>query len=351
MHVGGFLAGKKALVTGGSGSIGSEIVRQVLDGGAGVVRVFSRDETRQATLAHTLKAGDRVRFLIGDVRDRERLKRALEGVEIVFHAAALKHVPACEYNPFEAVQTNVVGTQNVLTAAREAGVRRVVLVSTDKAVSPVNTMGATKLLAERLIASAHQSMGGMTLCAVRFGNVLGSRGSLLPLVRSQIARERSVHVTDRSMTRFFMTIGQAVRLVLRAAQTARGGEILVLRMPKVRLMDLLEVLIAEESARRGLAPEDIHVNEIGCRPGERLHERLLTTEECERAFVRDGVVVIPPQGTALPEGAARLLEAEFSSETGPFLDRAELAALVREASREEAAAEAAERPVERTVQW
>lgn len=355
--MGGFFAGKKALVTGGSGSIGSEIVRQLLDGGAGVVRVFSRDETKQATFAHALRAGDRVRFLIGDVRDCERLKRAFEGVELVFHAAALKHVPACEYNPFEAVQTNVVGTQNVLTAAREAGVRRVVLVSTDKAVSPVNTMGATKLLAERLIASAHVSMGGMTLCAVRFGNVLGSRGSLLPLVRSQIARERSVQVTDRGMTRFFMTIGQAVRLVLRAAQSAHGGEILVLRMPKVRLMDLLGVLILEECARHGLAPDDIKINEIGRRPGERVHERLLTTEECERAFARDSVVVIPPQGVSLPDGAPRLPEEEFSSEAGPFLDRAELTALVRAASREEesaqegSAAEAPNRIVERTLPW
>ena len=356
--MGGPLAGKKTLVTGGSGSIGSEIVRQLLDGGADVVRVFSRDETRQASLAQTLRAGERARFLIGDVRDRERLKRAMEGIDLVFHAAALKHVPACEYNPFEAVQTNVVGTQNVLTAAREAGVRRVVLISTDKAVSPVNTMGATKLLAERLIAAAHVSMSGMTLCAVRFGNVLGSRGSLLPLVRRQIARDRCVQVTDRSMTRFFMTIGQAVRLVLRAAQTARGGEILVLRMPKVRLMDLLRVLVAEESAARGLAPEDISVSEIGRRPGERLHERLLTTEECERAFARDDVIVIPPQGVSLPKDMPRLAEEEFSSETGPFLDRAELTALVREASREEAtaeegpaAAEAPDRLVERTLPW
>lgn len=333
-HEGGeCLAGRKVLVTGGSGSIGSEIVRQLLERDVRVVRVFSRDETRQAGLQQSLNAGERVRFLIGDVRDRERLTRALEGIDVVLHAAALKHVPACEYNPFEAVQTNVVGTENVLTASRQAGVKRVVLISTDKAVSPSNTMGATKLLAERLIAAAHQSMGGMTLCAVRFGNVLGSRGSLLPLVRRCIREGRPVNITDAEMTRFFMTIGQAVELVLRAAQAARGGEVFVLPMPKIRIVDLMAVVIAQECAMRGVPPTTVPVNEVGIRPGEKLHERLLTPDEAERAYLRGGLVVIEPLGAPLPAGAARLSEKEFCSSQGPFMDREGIDALVASASR------------------
>lgn len=329
---GNVFARKKVAVTGGSGSIGSEIVRQLLLRDVQVVRVLSRDETRQVALSEALCAGDRVRFLIGDVRDQERLKRAFEGIEIVFHAAAMKHVPVCEYNPFEAAQTNVIGTQNVLTAAREAGAKRVVVISTDKAVSPTNTMGATKLLAERLVTAASTFMAGMTLCAVRFGNVLGSRGSVLPVLRGQIRQDRRVRITDRAMTRFFMTISQAVGLVLKAAELAAGGEIFVLPMPKVRIDDLIEVVVEEEAAALGIAPDLIEIREVGRRPGERLDEQLLTKEECERASAVDGLVVVWPHGALGREKALPLCEEAFRSETGPFLTKPEIRSLLREAS-------------------
>jgi FlaA1/EpsC-like NDP-sugar epimerase len=245
-----FYRGRKVLVTGGTGSIGSQIVRQLFRSSPRVLRVLSRDETKQLELAEDLgREGplDNVRFLIGDVRDPVRLRRAMEGIEIVFHAAAMKHVPACEYNPFEAIQTNVLGTQNVITAARDAGAARVVAVSTDKATLPENTMGATKLLAERLVSAAHLSSPGQVLCAVRFGNVLGSRGSLVPLVQRQLREGRPVTITHPQMTRFMMTIEDAVSLVLLAGARARGGEVFILKMPALRVLDLIEVLVEEHA--------------------------------------------------------------------------------------------------------
>jgi UDP-N-acetylglucosamine 4,6-dehydratase/5-epimerase len=230
-----FYHGRRILVTGGTGSIGSHIVRQLIAQEPRALRILSRDETKQLYLQEELaRSGDlaSVRFLIGDVRDPIRLRRAMEGIDVVFHAAAMKHVPACEYNPFEAVQTNVLGTQNVITAAREASVGRVVAVSTDKACSPENTMGATKLLAERLIAAAHGFSAGQVLCGVRFGNVIGSRGSLVPIVRQQLREGRPVTLTDSRMTRFMMTMEDAARLVLTAGARAHGGEIFILKMPR-----------------------------------------------------------------------------------------------------------------------
>ncbi len=326
-----FYTGKRVLVTGGSGSIGSEIVRQLLELPVEVVRVFSRDETRQVSLQQSLGRDPRVRFLIGDVRDRERLRRGLDGIDTVFHAAALKHVPVCEYNPFEAVQTNVIGTQNVITVGREAGVKRIVVISTDKAVIPENTMGATKLLSERLVAAASRFMPGLVLCAVRFGNVLGSRGSVLPRVRSQIREQRCVEVTDRKMTRFFMTLGQAVSLVLKAARLAAGGELFVLPMPKLRVIDLLEVLVQEECASLGIPPESIRFKEVGRRPGERLHEMLLTPLECERARRCDGLIVVSPDGGEEEPAPEGLDHSAFRSETGPFLSKEKIAELLHRA--------------------
>lgn len=330
-----YFAGKRVLVTGGSGSIGSEVARQLLAAGAAIVRIFSRDETRQAEIAQTFLARDRVRCLLGDVRDRERVRRACEGCDLVIHAAALKHVPACEYDPHEAVLTNVMGTHNVIAAAHDAGVKRLVCISTDKAVDPVNTMGATKLLAERLIAAAHQSMAGIVLCAVRFGNVLGSRGSLLPMVRRQVAAKRAVTITDLRMTRFSMTIQAAVRLALQAAETARGGEVLVLPMPKVRVKDLVAAIVSDECWRRDLDPATVAVQEIGSRPGEKLHERLLTAAELERAALRDDVVVIPPLDAASqPSMRRRLRVADYDSAVGPYLDMDAIATMVSEVTDE-----------------
>ncbi|MCA8961126.1 MAG: polysaccharide biosynthesis protein [Planctomycetes bacterium] len=319
-----FLSGRSVLVTGGTGTIGSEIVRQVLGHQPRVLRVFSRDETRQVELREEL--GDRpcLRFLIGDIRDRARLDTALEGIEVVFHAAALKHVPACEYNPFEAVQTNVVGTQNLLQACRETGVERFVYISTDKAVNPTNTMGATKLLAENLVRATQEFSPSLLLSTVRFGNVLGSRGSLLPVLSQRIDSESRVGVTSTEMTRFMMTIRDAVSLVLESARASSGGETCILRMPALRVIDLVEVFVEEYCSVRGRDPRDVEIVETGIRPGEKLHEELLTLSEYARVIRRDETYVVQPParlGTRIEVATPSELPDEFHSARAPLLGR------------------------------
>jgi len=322
--------GKKILVTGGTGSIGSVLVRRLLAFDPAVLRIFSRDETRQYYFEQELGRRPNTRFLIGDVRDLDRLRRALDGIEIVFHAAALKHVPACEYNPFEAVQTNVVGTQNLIQACADARVERCVAISTDKAVSPTNTMGATKLLAERIVQAAQTWLKRMTLSCVRFGNVLGSRGSIVPVLRRRIAESRRVELTDRESTRFLMTIGDAVELVLRAGARSRGGELFILPMRAARVADLVSVVVEEEALALGIDPGAIDIAETGLRPGERAHERLASPEEMPHVLADDGLWVIPA-GWGAAEGAARVDPRLLCSETCPRLDRDEIRAMLERA--------------------
>jgi FlaA1/EpsC-like NDP-sugar epimerase len=287
-----------------------------------VVRVFSRDETKQAELR--LALGDRlpIRYLIGDIRDLDRLRCALEGVDIVFHAAALKHVSACEYNPFEAVQTNVVGTQNLIQACRGAEVRRLVAISTDKAVSPNNTMGATKLLAENMVRSAQEWNSKLRMCSVRFGNVLGSRGSLIPILTQQIAQRREVELTSRAMTRFMMTIPDAVDLVLRAAEEATGGELYILKMAALRVSDLVEVVIDQVCRAHDWPPERVRVREIGPRPGEKTHEVLITAEEQRRVADRGRYYVVRPGIATVADPDEAPLRAEFCSQRATPLSKA-----------------------------
>ena len=344
--------GRRILVTGGTGSIGSQIVRELLQQGPKVLRVLSRDETKQLEFQEELaRKGlqENVRFLIGDVRDPVRLRRAMEGIEIVFHAAAMKHVPACEYNPFEAVQTNVLGTQNVITAAREALVSRVVAISTDKAASPENTMGATKLLAERLISAAHVFSPGQILCGVRFGNVIGSRGSLVPVVRRQLSEGRPVTLTHPEMTRFMMTVQDAVRLVLQAGARSRGGEIFILKMPALRVKDLVQVLIDEHAAREARRPQEFPIQEIGIRPGEKIHEVLLTEEEAARTREEKDVFVLEPGRScdgiwARPDAASgasgrSVVRCRYDSSAVPLLDKPSIRALLERAGLLEAVRE------------
>ncbi|MCD6459533.1 polysaccharide biosynthesis protein [bacterium] len=292
-----FFEGKKILVTGGAGSIGSQIVRSLLKFNPDVVRIYSRGESEQFELQHQLYRYKNVRYLVGDVRDRVRLAKSFKGIDYVFHAAALKHVPACEYNPFEAVKTNVIGTENVIDIATEEGVSKVISISTDKACSPTNVMGATKLLAERLIAAAHYSQGTSktTFASVRFGNVMASRGSVIPLFYKQIMQGGPVTVTDTHMTRFMMTIPQAISLVFEAAHIANGGEIFILKMPSLRLIDLAEVMIEELSPLSGFDPEDIEIKIIGPRAGEKLYEELLTSEEASLAVEHDDMFILSPR--------------------------------------------------------
>jgi UDP-N-acetylglucosamine 4,6-dehydratase len=288
---------KKIIVTGGTGSIGSEIVRRILKYEPKVVRILSRDETKQFELEQELGDLEMTRFLIGDIRDKDRLRRAFEDIDIVFHAAAMKHVPACEFNPFEAVQTNVVGTQNVVDAAIENEVEKVIAISTDKAVSPINTMGATKLLAEKLIIDANYYKGRRktVFSCVRFGNVIGSRGSVIPLFEKQIQRGGPVTITDPEMTRFMMTIPQAMDLVFKATKLARGGEIFIFKMPVIKLQDLAKVMIEKFACEYGYINEEISIKIIGTRKGEKMHEKLMIEEETQFAYETNDMFVVIPQ--------------------------------------------------------
>lgn len=288
------IKGKKILVTGGTGSIGSEIFRSLLQYDPEVVRILSRDETKQFELMQEIGHLENIRFLIGDVRDRDRLGRAFEGIDIVFHAAAMKHVPACEYNPFEAVKTNVIGTQNVIESALDNEVEKVIAISTDKAASPINTMGATKLLAEKLIIDANFYKGDKKtiFSCVRFGNVIGSRGSVIPLFEKQIRNGGPVTVTDPEMTRFIMTIPQAVDLVFKATKMAHGGEIFIFKMPVVKIGDLVKVMIWNLAPKYEYKPDSIQINTIGIRNGEKMHEHLMNEEEALYAYETEDMFIV-----------------------------------------------------------
>ena len=291
-----FYKDKTILVTGGAGSIGSELVRELLELKPKVVRVLDNNETALFEMEQELQ-NEKMRVFVGDVRDKERLKKSLEKVDIVFHAAALKHVPLSEYNPFEAVKTNVLGTQNLIEAAMEEEVEKLITISTDKAVNPINVVGATKLLAERLTISANQYKGWRktSFCCVRFGNVLASRGSILPVIKAQIEKGGPVTITDTDMTRFVMSIPQAVKLILEAASVAKGGEIFILRMSALRIIDLVEVMIEELAGKYHHKPEEIELQTIGKRPGEKIHEELVTKSELDNVYILKDMLVVSPQ--------------------------------------------------------
>ena len=292
-----FLQNKNILITGGTGSLGRELVHEVLKHDPKVVRVFDVDETEQFEFHHELKEHEgTVRFLLGDVRDRERLIRATEDVDIIFHTAALKHVMACEYNPFEAVKTNILGIQNVIDAAITNNVERIIFTSSDKAVNPSNTMGATKLLAERLMSAANYYKGNRKciFSSVRFGNVMGSRGSVIPLFKQQIKAGGPVTVTDREMSRFMMSMSQAIELVFRSAELAQGGEVFIFKMPTVNIADLAEVLIEELAPQYGYKAEDIEIKIIGTIPGEKMYEELMTEDEATRSLEREDMFIVVP---------------------------------------------------------
>lgn len=286
---------KNILIIGGTGTIGFQIARELINLEPAVVRIFSRDEHKQFLMAEELKSQKNIRFLIGDIRDPERVFRAMENIDIVFHAAAMKHVPACEYNPDEAVKTNVLGTQNVINAAIRQNVKRVVLTSSDKSISPTNAMGATKLLAERLIAAADNYRGKARtiFSAVRFGNVMGSRGSVIPLFVRQILEKRKITITKPEMTRFMMSITQAANLTLKAVQTAIGGEIFVLKMPVLKLQDLAEIVIEETCQKYGVNAAEVTIEIMGLRLGEKMYEELMTIEESASAYDLEDMYVIP----------------------------------------------------------
>jgi UDP-N-acetylglucosamine 4,6-dehydratase/5-epimerase len=328
---------KTILVTGGAGSIGSELVRTLLDMDPKAIRVLDNNETGLFDLEQELRS-DKIRPLVGDVRDRDRLKRAFEGVDLVFHAAALKHVPLCEFNPFDAVKTNVLGTQNVLDAAIDEGVARFILISTDKAVNPTNVMGATKLLAERLTISANFYKGSRktVLSCVRFGNVLGSRGSVVPLFKKQIANGNPLTITDPDMTRFIMDIPKAIKLILKAAEIARGGEIFILKMPVIQISDLAEAMAEELSSSDCKIHKKVEVQTIGRRAGEKLYEELMTESEAVNAYENDEFIVVIPSNMgseknerSMYEGLIKAVPRTYSSKNERLLRKNEIRSMLK----------------------
>ena len=332
-----FYEGKKILVTGGVGSIGIEIVRSILEYNPEVVRVLDNNETGLFDLEQELQP-KKIRPFVGDVKDKERLKRSIEDVDIVFHAAALKHVPLCEYNPFEAVKTNVYGTQNLIDVAMDEEVEKFITISTDKAVNPINVMGATKLLAERLTVSANFYKGyrRTAFSCVRFGNVLDTRGSVIPLFRKQIQNGGPLTITDLNMIRFLLSISKAVGLVLKAAEMAKGGEIFIFKMPALRIGDLAEEMIRELAPECGYAPDEMEIKNIGKRPGEKLYEELMTEEEAENAYEDEEMFVVLPQTVdiiaklsyRLPDNFKKTEKGEYSSKSVKLLTREEVKAIL-----------------------
>lgn len=279
--------GKSVLVTGGTGSFGQKFVERILSGYPAVERlvVFSRDELKQYEMSKLYPESKypQIRYFIGDVRDKERLRRAFEGIDIVVHAAALKQIPACEYNPFEAIKTNILGAQNVIEASIESGVKQVVALSTDKAAAPINLYGATKLCSDKLFAAANNFRGKRDLkfSVVRYGNVMGSRGSVIPFFMEK-RRDGMLPVTDDRMTRFNITLREGVDLVLFALEHMWGGEIFVPKIPSYRIMDVAEAV----------AP-GCRVEMVGIRPGEKLHEEMITETDAINSleFARHFVIL------------------------------------------------------------
>ncbi|WP_019153835.1 UDP-N-acetylglucosamine 4,6-dehydratase (inverting) [Robertmurraya massiliosenegalensis] len=275
---------KTVLVTGGTGSFGRKFVNTVLQSNVKKVIIFSRDELKQYEMKQVFN-DERIRFFIGDVRDKDRLYRAFEGVDIVIHAAAMKHVDACEYNPFEAVKTNIHGAQNIIEAAIDKGVDKVIALSTDKAAAPVNLYGATKLASDKLFIAANAYVGEKhtKFSVVRYGNVVGSRGSVVPFFK-KIRETGVLPVTDERMTRFWITLDQGVQFVIDNLKRMRGGELFVPKIPSMKILDLA----------KAIAPEcDIKI--VGIRPGEKLHETMITVDDSRHTIEFDDYYVIAPE--------------------------------------------------------
>jgi UDP-N-acetylglucosamine 4,6-dehydratase/5-epimerase len=281
-----FLSGSSLLITGGTGSFGKAFIEHALDNlNPKRIVIFSRDELKQYEARQKFKDDPRLRWFIGDIRDQHRLIRAMHNIDYVVHAAALKQVDTAEYNPFEYVQTNIIGTQNVIEAAIDAGVKKVVALSTDKASSPINLYGATKLAADKLCQSAnHYAAGYETrFSVVRYGNVMGSRGSVIPFWKQLATEGKEIPITDSRMTRFWITLPQAVKFVIESFDLMQGGEVFVPRIPSMKILDLAEAV-----------SPGAKTYEIGVRPGEKLHEEMIAADDSRRTIsLSDRYVILP----------------------------------------------------------
>ena len=294
------------LITGGTGSLGKALIEHFLaESKIRRLVIYSRDELKQNHLRNHFNDDSRLRWFIGDIRDTDRLKRAFHSVDYVIHAAALKQVDTGEYNPMEFIKTNVMGSQNVIDAAIDSGVKRVVALSTDKASSPINLYGATKLTADKLFVAAnnYSYAYGTTFSVVRYGNVMGSRGSVIPFFKELAAQGKPLPITDLKMTRFWISIKDAVKFVINSLDTMQGGELFVPRIPSMKIVDLAHAISS-----------NANLYEIGMRPGEKLHEEMISVDDSRRTYVQqDRFVVTPvvaewgykmPEGQKMPEGTA-----------------------------------------------
>jgi UDP-N-acetylglucosamine 4,6-dehydratase len=320
---------KVLMITGGTGSFGHTVLNRFLDTHVREIRIFSRDEKKQEDMRIAL-ANDKVKYYIGDVRDYTSVSEALTGVDYIFHAAALKQVPSCEFYPMEAVKTNVIGTENVLNAAIANGVRRVVVLSTDKAVYPINAMGISKAMAEKIMVARSRMIpeSGTVVCATRYGNVMASRGSVIPLFVSQIKKGQAITVTDPNMTRFLMSLEDSVDLVLHAFEHARQGDIFVQKAPASTLADLAQAL-------KELFGSTTPVKVIGTRHGEKLYESLIAREEIAKAEDMERYFRIPADNRDLNynkylvEGEAHISELDdYTSHNTQRLNVAEVKKLL-----------------------
>jgi UDP-N-acetylglucosamine 4,6-dehydratase len=300
------LDGASVLITGGTGSLGKSLVQYLLsETKVRRIAIFSRDELKQHDLRIHFRDDSRLRWFLGDIRDLDRLKRAFHGVDFVIHAAALKQVDTGEYNPMEFIKTNVLGSQNVIDASIDAGVKRVVALSTDKASSPVNLYGATKLTADKLFVAAnnYSYTYGTTFSVVRYGNVMGSRGSVIPFFKDLAGQGKPLPITDLRMTRFWISIEDAVKFVIDSLEMMTGGELYVPRIPSMKIVDLAHAVSAESK-----------LEEIGMRPGEKLHEEMISADDSRRTIILDNRFVVTPvvaewgysapNGQTMPEGQA-----------------------------------------------
>ncbi len=293
------LDGKVILITGACGTVGQELIHQLLSGHlANPHEVIGIDNNESGLffIDQLYLEDTRAHFFVADIRDRDELVRRMAGVDVVFHAAALKHVILSELSPDQAVQTNIMGVQNVIAAAMAQGVETVIFTSSDKAVNPTNVMGTSKLMGERLMTAANSNKrdNGPVFAATRFGNVLGSSGSVIPIFHNQIAQGKDVTLTDPEMTRFVMSITDSVRLVIDSAELAQGGEVFITKMPVVRIKDLAEVMIDILAPGYGRDPRDVNIKVIGTKPGEKLYEELMSQEETRRSIELDRYFVVKP---------------------------------------------------------
>ena len=334
MRLSDYLRGKRVMVTGACGTVGQQLVQQLLEGfQVDELIGLDHNESELVFLEERHSQHSNARFLLCDIRDPSSLLRETRQIDVLFHAAAYKHVLVCERSPLEAIQTNVLGVQNIVQASIENRVQRLIFTSSDKAVNPTNVMGTSKLMGERLITAAAigPNHADATFLSTRFGNILGSRGSVIPLFRDQIRRGGPVLLSDPRMTRFIMSLDDAVRLVIESTVLGRSGDVLITKMPAIRIKDLAEVMIREFAPRCGQRPENIELRTIGPRAGEKLYEELMNEEETRRSFELDRYFIVRPAMTLSDEkifasngSDTREVELPYNSANVPPLSQVEL---------------------------